>query len=250
MKLKLNNINTDIMFIYPNNLKQFDYFHKSHMHYHFHSTIKRKLICFIVVSSFALLVNFNMSQQLSVTHPSIFNHFKNISKKTELNILNLEEWAERETLDFQDDIKHSINDIKSIIPKSRHAINLTDIEQWERKQRLFSKTMIDGIFWSSEVEAIVPSGPSDRQTFKRIRNLRFNTIRYLDSSGCGRDKNRFVRFEDGSNACCRYRDGSSEIMVQGELMSFYLGRLLGISNMPVVVLSEVKMCFAIHMVHF
>ena len=54
-------------------------------------------------------------------------------------------------------------------------------------------------------------------------------------------KNRLVLFEDGSKACCRYRDGSNvNNQIQGELMSFYLGRLLGISNIPVVVLSEVK----------
>ena len=110
--------------------------------------------------------------------------------------------------------------------------------------------MIDGIFWSSEVEVTLPSGPSDQQTFERIQKSRRKKVEYVDSfyapdpwgdlrGQCGRPKNRFVSFEDGLNACCRYR-GSEEMYLQGELMAFYLGRLLGISSIPVVVLSEVK----------
>ena len=223
------------MLIYPNNQNNFCIYCLRHVQYYFH------LICLVIVASLVLFGSFKMRKQLSVRHPTIFNPFKTVSKKTKLSILNLEEWAERETLDFHDEMMNSIENIEHRIPKRLHPIKPANMKELERKQQVFSKTVIDGIFWSSEVEEKMPSGPSDQQTFEIMNKLRFKTVQHLVSLKCGRKKNRLVLFEDGSKACCRYRDGSNvSIQVQGELMSFYLGRLLGISNIPVVVLSEVK----------
>ncbi|XP_022243466.1 uncharacterized protein LOC111086135 [Limulus polyphemus] len=69
----------------------------------------------------------------------------------------------------------------------------------------------DGIFWSEEIETVVPKV-------------------------CGRPKNQYVTFQDGSRVCARYR-APHEYLVQGELLSFYLSRLLGIHNVPAVTLS-------------
>ena len=142
---------------------------------------------------------------------------------------------------------NSIENIENTILNYIYPITLSDMKESEQKQRVFSKPVVDGIFWSSEVEETMPSGPSDQQTFETMKKLRFKTVKQLVSSKCGRKKNRLVRFEDGSKACCRYRDGYYGTNVQGELMAFYLGRLLGISNIPVVVLSKVK---TLHMIHY
>ena len=58
---------------------------------------------------------------------------------------------------------------------------------------------------------------------------------------CGRDKNRFVEFSSGSgmHACARNRGSGRAEFVQGEVMAFYLARLLGITNTPAVALSKV-----------
>ena len=55
---------------------------------------------------------------------------------------------------------------------------------------------------------------------------------------CGRDKNRFLTFSDGVHACARYREPDHQLVL-GEVMSFYLARLLGLNNVPAVVLSQV-----------
>ena len=239
-----------MMILYTNSLKKLYTYCLSHKHCRFHLKTKRKLICVVIVAGLALLGFFKMRQQFMVTHLSIFNLLKKVSRKTELSILNLEEWAESETLDFQEVVINSIEYTENSDTKSIHPIEFTDIKQSEQRLRMFSKIVIDGIFWSSEVEVTLPSGPSDQQTFEKIQKLRRKKVEYVDSfyapdpwgdlrGRCGRPKNRFVSFEDGSNACCRYR-GSEEMYLQGELMAFYLGRLLGISSIPVVVLSEVK----------
>ena len=77
-----------------------------------------------------------------------------------------------------------------------------------------------------------------------MQELRDRKIKSLESPSwlhCGREKNRFVHFEDGSNACARYRGPDHAEFIQGELMAFYLARLLGITNTPAVVLSEVSL---------
>ena len=238
-----------MMLLCHSSLKKFYTYCSSHNHRRFHLSSTLKLSCVMIAAGLAVIAIFKMSQQFMVTHLSIFKLFKQVNKNTELSILNLEEWAEREKLNFQEDVINSIEYTENRNSKSIHPKELADNKQSEQRQRIFSKTVIDGIFWSSEVEATLPSGPSDQQTFKKIQNLRRKKVKYVDSSyarvdgklrgRCGRPKNRFVSFEDGSNACCRYR-GSRDFMVLGELMAFYLGRLLGISNIPVVVLSEVK----------
>ena len=238
------------MVLYQNSLKKFHTYCLSHNCCRFHLRNKLKLIFIMIAAGLAVLAIFKMRQQSMVTYLSNFNLFKQVSRKTELSILNLEEWAERETMNFQEDVINSIEYIEKRPAKSIHLIELSNIKQSEPRQRMFSKTVIDGIFWSSEVEATLPDGPSDQQTFKKMQNLRRKKVKYVDSfyarepwgelrGRCGRPKNRFVSFEDGSNACCKYR-GSKEFYVSGEIVTFYLGRFLGISNIPVVVLSEVK----------
>ena len=100
----------------------------------------------------------------------------------------------------------------------------------------------DGVFWSSALEARVSPGPSDAAVQDEMQSLRSRRVSRLaepDWVHCGRDKNRFVEFSGGSgHACARNREGRTEF-VQGEVMAFYLARLLGITNTPAVALSKV-----------
>ncbi|XP_076328830.1 uncharacterized protein LOC143235012 [Tachypleus tridentatus] len=97
----------------------------------------------------------------------------------------------------------------------------------------------DDIFWSEEIETGVPKGVTDNEVWTfihRIRNLEVVKVEPPTWNRCGRPKNQYVTFQDGSRVCARYR-APHEYLVQGELLSFYLSRLLGIHNVPAVTLS-------------
>lgn len=98
------------------------------------------------------------------------------------------------------------------------------------------------LFWNETLEMLLAPGPSEDQVQLQMLALRQSVPASADKPDwlhCGRDMNRLVRFQDGSQACARYRPRHDEF-VQGEVMAFYLARLLGISHTPAVVLSEVK----------
>jgi hypothetical protein len=74
---------------------------------------------------------------------------------------------------------------------------------------------------------------------QRLREGLVVSVENPDWLHCGREKNRFVHFNDGGSACARYRSAHPEF-VQGEVMAFYLARILGITNSPAVALSKVS----------
>lgn len=84
------------------------------------------------------------------------------------------------------------------------------------------------IFWGPIVENALPTGFSEHDTANWNEYVRGNQIVRLEP-GCGRMQNRMVVFQDGRRACARYRQNTDQI--QGELFSFYLGKLLKLSNL-------------------
>ena len=117
------------------------------------------------------------------------------------------------------------------------------------------------MFWSSALEARVDPGPSDAAVQEKLQLLRSSKVSRLtapDSNHCGDPKNRFVEFAGGlGQACARNKEGSAapEEYLQGEVMAFYLARLLGITHTPAVALSKVggnttstnaSMCISMH----
>ena len=99
----------------------------------------------------------------------------------------------------------------------------------------------DGIYWSEAVEENIAPGLSDDLVQDEILALRSRTVQSLEEPSwlkCGRDKNRFVTFSDGVHACARYREPDQQLVL-GEVMSFYLARTLGFTNVPAVILSQV-----------
>ena len=88
---------------------------------------------------------------------------------------------------------------------------------------------VQGIFWSQNVEDVLPTG-FERQEDKEWSDFSHrNKITRLQE-GCGRTPNRLITFENGRQSCARYRQNNDQI--QGEIFSFYLSRLLGIRNLP------------------
>lgn len=54
--------------------------------------------------------------------------------------------------------------------------------------------------------------------------------------GCGRMQNRLITFEDGAKACARYRLNTN--LMQGEIYSYYVAKLLQIDNLPPLAVSK------------
>ena len=174
---------------------------------------KRKLLCLLSIALLAFCSIILISQQLISRHLSRTQH------TTSLTILTLEEWAQTAQI-AQNSMKQG--------GLLRHSSGL-EIAQ-------------NGIFWAKNLEARVSGGPNDALVQMQMQELRQRSvasINHPDWLHCGREKNRFVQFVDGTHACARFRADHAEF-VQGEVMAFYLARILGINNTPAVVLSKVR----------
>jgi four-jointed box protein 1 len=102
---------------------------------------------------------------------------------------------------------------------------------FERENNATLRRIVDeDIFWGQMVESRLPSGFSRRDTEDWQEYLARNATEIIKiEQGCGRMQNRLVTFSDGVKACVRYRQNTDQI--QGELFSFFLGRLLNITNL-------------------
>lgn len=97
--------------------------------------------------------------------------------------------------------------------------------------------LVEGVFWGEQVENALPTGYGEPEAERWRRFVKSNPVVKIEE-GCGRMQNRLLTFEDGTKACCRYRQNTDQI--QGELFSFYLGRLLGINNLAPSALGVVR----------
>ncbi|XP_038621144.1 four-jointed box protein 1 [Tachyglossus aculeatus] len=96
-----------------------------------------------------------------------------------------------------------------------------------------------GIFWSRRLEEQVPRGFSEGQAAAWLEAARAARVVALERGGCGRSSNRLARFADGTRACVRY--GISAEQIQGEALSYYLARLLGLQrHVPPLALARVE----------
>ncbi|XP_077425410.1 four-jointed box protein 1 [Vanacampus margaritifer] len=95
----------------------------------------------------------------------------------------------------------------------------------------------DGIFWSAWLEDLLPVGFTEEYARAWRERARAARIVRLEP-GCGRISNQLATFADGSKACVRY--GINPDQVQGETLTYYLACLLGITNVPPLVLSQLN----------
>ncbi|XP_071751227.1 four-jointed box protein 1 [Centroberyx gerrardi] len=95
----------------------------------------------------------------------------------------------------------------------------------------------DGIFWSEWLEDLLPVGFTEeyaRAWRERARGYRIVKL----EPGCGRISNQLATFADGTKACVRY--GINADQVQGETLTYYLASLLGIANLPPLILAQLN----------
>lgn len=103
--------------------------------------------------------------------------------------------------------------------------------------KLGGSPLEDGIFWSERLEELLPVGFTEEYAREWREKAREYRIVKLET-GCGRISNQLATFEDGSKACVRY--GINADQVQGETLTYYLASLLGITNLPPLVLSQLS----------
>lgn len=94
-----------------------------------------------------------------------------------------------------------------------------------------------GIFWSEWLEDLLPAGFTEE--YARAWRNRARAYRVVKlEPGCGRISNQLATFADGTKACVRY--GINADQVQGETLTYYLASLLGITNLPPLILSQLS----------
>ena len=93
-----------------------------------------------------------------------------------------------------------------------------------------------GVTWSRRLEDSCPPGFGANEVSSWRRKAAGMQVVGLEE-GCGRMQNRLVTFKDGSRACARYRLNTDQI--QGEVYSYYLARLLNLTNLAPAVLLPV-----------
>lgn len=95
----------------------------------------------------------------------------------------------------------------------------------------------DGIFWSEWLEDLLPAGFTEEYAQTWRERARTHRVVKLEP-GCGRISNQLATFADGTKACVRY--GINADQVQGETLTYYLANLLGITNLPPLILSQLS----------
>ncbi|CAL8359725.1 unnamed protein product [Lota lota] len=95
----------------------------------------------------------------------------------------------------------------------------------------------EGSFWSERLEEQLAAGFTEEHARAWRDRARAQRVVRLEP-GCGRISNQLATFSDGTKACVRY--GINADQVQGETLTYCLATLLGITNLPPIVLSQLS----------
>lgn len=95
----------------------------------------------------------------------------------------------------------------------------------------------DGFFWSEWLVDKLPVGFSEEHARAWRERARGHRIVKLEP-GCGRISNQLATFSDGTKACVRYGINADQVL--GETLTYYLASLLGISNLPPLILAQLN----------
>lgn len=113
-----------------------------------------------------------------------------------------------------------------VIDKDKEVI---DIKEVPNTFIVSDNTIVyDNRYWGPQVEKAMPEGFDLASVDTWERYVEESVIVKMES-GCGRMQNRLVTFQDGTQACVRYRQNTDQI--QGEIFSFYLGKILQLRNL-------------------
>lgn len=121
-----------------------------------------------------------------------------------------------------EDMKEILKDNKD--SHHRHSISSVNISFVPNGMTV----LYNNIYWGDEVENSMPQGYGENTAEIWESYVGQSEIVKMES-GCGRMQNRLVTFRDGIQACVRYRQNTDQI--QGEIFSFYVGRLLNLTNL-------------------
>ncbi|XP_060600186.1 four-jointed box protein 1-like [Ruditapes philippinarum] len=101
----------------------------------------------------------------------------------------------------------------------------------------------DGIFWNDYAETFVPKGMQQVDSIKFIKKIshqRVVKVINANRSVCGLGGNAIVKLNDGSTMCVRHQRTVANTKICAESFAFYLSRLLGMDNVPEVVISNIS----------
>ncbi len=98
-----------------------------------------------------------------------------------------------------------------------------------KEQFVTLSDIVQGVYWSPKMETFASTGFTDSQIKSWRKQVEEGRVWDM-KEGCGRMQNRLVVLGDSVKACARYRINTDQM--QGEIYSYYLGRLLGIHNIP------------------
>lgn len=116
-------------------------------------------------------------------------------------------------------------------------VHVSKMTSNKRDTMRLTEIIEDGIFWSQRLEDNLPVGFSEKHARTWRQRARGNLVVSLEP-GCGRVSNQLATLSDGSKACVRY--GINADQIQGETLSYYLANLLGITNIPPIILSRLN----------
>jgi len=106
----------------------------------------------------------------------------------------------------------------------------------------WSQLVENHLHWNMAGMRDLPPYPGlEDSTVRELRALRNATIVHLEPGSkqhCGSENNAFLLFQDGGPGCALYREPHQQLIL-GEILSYYLSRLLGMGNVPAAALSQV-----------
>ncbi|XP_070558141.1 uncharacterized protein [Ptychodera flava] len=159
---------------------------------------------------------------------------RNVSESDEITfVFPFESYDANSSVDLRTDSSQISGGALKLIPEDA---GYSDMQISRISEREEVPIIADNIYWSSFVEDHFKTGLSEDEITtwsSRARHLVVTQMRNPDWKTCGRPLNQFIVMKDGSRMCARYRHPHTEF-VQGEVYSFYLARLLGITHVPAV----------------
>ena len=155
------------------------------------------------------------------THLSAKNDFiLEKLKQTKEKLTNISNIFIKNSNDLGLQKEHGQSHIKEVINTESHNHRLTE-----------------GTTWSAEIVKKCPKPFSSNALNSLIQTVQNSEIIKIEE-GCGGMQNRLVTFNDSTKACVRYRYNVD--LMQGEIYSFYLSKLLNIENTAPTVLHKIE----------
>ncbi|XP_068621907.1 extracellular serine/threonine protein kinase four-jointed [Battus philenor] len=177
--------------------------------------------------------NFKTTNNVEATREKDLNRFASVSFT-----------GDNETQKYNKDIypKGLTDDMKEILKDNKnthHKHSIANVINNKTDYVPNDQTVLyDDIYWGPEVENSMPQGYGENTAEIWERYVEQSEVVKMEN-GCGRMQNRLITFKDGIQACVRYRQNTDQI--QGEIFSFYVGRLLNLTNLAPSVVKVVDL---------